>query len=288
MNQTGLFQGEMIASDIDGTILPYLGRVSDRNRAAIRFFSEQGGVFTLSTGRSIIATRPIARDLGLTVPLVVNNGSLLYNPATDEIVQKTDLDPSAHALIAAVLERFPEAGVEVYSDREFYVLQENAHIRAHVEGVEATPWSSALVRKGDFRPWQKALIAADPEVSTQVLAYLETLPRHNIHLVRSSVHYVELVPVDATKGEGTLRLAALLGVSREHVYTAGDYNNDIELIDAGAISFAPSNALESIRQRADVVVGDCADGVVADIVEYLLRERGLEACIPASLRCAQG
>ena len=33
----------------------------------------------------------------------------------------------------------------------------------------------------------------------------------------------------------------------------------------------PSNAPEDIRQMADLVVGDCRDGAVADLIEYLER-----------------
>ena len=45
------FDGILLATDIDDT-LAYMGNISNENLDAIRFFVENGGKFTVATGRS--------------------------------------------------------------------------------------------------------------------------------------------------------------------------------------------------------------------------------------------
>lgn len=267
----GKFSGMMIASDIDGTILPYKGKISDRNIKAIRYFEENGGVFTLVTGRSIAAAKYIAEEIGICVPMVVDNGSLIYDSKTDEILSKTDLPAAASDILISVLKKFPQASAQTYRDKDFFIHNLNVHILNHVTDVERTSLDESLVISAEESPtpWQKVLVACDEDVASQVYEYAITLPHEGINIVRSSKHYVELVPKNSTKGEGTLKLAQMLGIDRENLFTAGDYLNDRELIAVGGKSFAPDDAHEEIKANADFVVGPCHDGVIADIIDYI-------------------
>lgn len=266
----GKFSGMMIASDIDGTILPHMGKISDRNIRAINYFKENGGIFTLVTGRSIVAAKYIADEIGISVPLVVDNGALIYDCRTDEILYKADLPQCAENILENILLKFPECSGETYLDRDLFVINPNVHIINHVENIERTSYEDKTVTVKDCpKPWQKVLMACDEDLAEKVYEYGITLPHEGINIVRSSKHYVELVPKCSTKGQGTLKLAGMLNIERKNLFTAGDYLNDRELIAAGGKSFAPMDAHEEIKKSADFVVGKCEDGVIADIIEYI-------------------
>lgn len=47
----GKFTGYLICTDCDGTLTYEPGKVSEENAQAIRYFQQEGGVFTLATGR---------------------------------------------------------------------------------------------------------------------------------------------------------------------------------------------------------------------------------------------
>jgi len=49
----------------------------------------------------------------------------------------------------------------------------------------------------------------------------------------------------------------------------GDYYNDLEMLGLAGISAAPSDAPEDIKAAADLIVGPCAKGALADLVEHL-------------------
>ena len=68
------------------------------------------------------------------------------------------------------------------------------------------------------------------------------------------------------------RLAARLGISMEHVYCAGDEANDVSMLRAAALGFAPANCAPAVRDCGAVIVGHAKEGAIADIIEILDRK----------------
>ena len=48
----GKYTGKMIISDLDGTLIPRGGVISQENRQAIEAFVAEGGRFAIATGRT--------------------------------------------------------------------------------------------------------------------------------------------------------------------------------------------------------------------------------------------
>ena len=65
------------------------------------------------------------------------------------------------------------------------------------------------------------------------------------------------------------RLAAHLGISMEHVYCVGDESNDISMLTAAAVGFAPANCVEAVRNCGAVIVADARENALADVVRRL-------------------
>ena len=85
--QTARFDGLLLVSDIDGT-LTELTEIPQANIRAIHEFIEQGGVFTLCTGRPRCALRPILRQLEVNAPVITINGGCIYDTHTGEILSE--------------------------------------------------------------------------------------------------------------------------------------------------------------------------------------------------------
>ena len=65
--------------------------------------------------------------------------------------------------------------------------------------------------------------------------------------------FLEVFNAETDKGKGVLTLADILGIDRCDIYTAGDQENDLDLLAAAEIAFAPKNAVPSVIASADVV-----------------------------------
>ena len=84
------FENIVIASDIDGTILWNSSYINPKNFEKLQYFCENGGHFTLSTGRNhndIFSIMAKLRDY-VNAPCILCNGSYLYDTQTKEILKR--------------------------------------------------------------------------------------------------------------------------------------------------------------------------------------------------------
>ena len=81
-----LFEGILLISDIDGTLINKNFEIPQRNIDAINYFVENGGHFSLATGRSLEATRPYSKKVNMSCPAIVFNGGALCDFHNNEIV----------------------------------------------------------------------------------------------------------------------------------------------------------------------------------------------------------
>ncbi|MGA9174213.1 MAG: HAD-IIB family hydrolase, partial [Thermoactinomyces sp.] len=74
-----------LVSDMDGTLLNDAKEISAENKEGIALFREKGGFFTLATGRSYPESKKYIRELKLSCPVILYNGAMIYDPATDQL-----------------------------------------------------------------------------------------------------------------------------------------------------------------------------------------------------------
>ena len=74
----GIFDGCLLACDIDGTLMEN-GYIHPDNVEQIEFFMSEGGTFSISTGRSVGAISSVTSQLIRISPSVVGNGTMIYD-----------------------------------------------------------------------------------------------------------------------------------------------------------------------------------------------------------------
>ena len=75
---------KLLALDLDGTLLNSQGKISPKNKQAIRDAEESGVLVTFATGRRFRDARPVALEVGFNAPIVTHNGALVKNAETRE------------------------------------------------------------------------------------------------------------------------------------------------------------------------------------------------------------
>lgn len=73
-------------SDLDGTLLPSDKRIPDDLRDGIQQFVQQGGHFTIATGRTIESARTYWEQLSVKEPMILFNGAMIYDPDRKSVV----------------------------------------------------------------------------------------------------------------------------------------------------------------------------------------------------------
>lgn len=79
---------DLIAIDLDGTLLCTRGRVSEVNRAAIRRAVDAGVQVCICTGRGLNECKHFAAQVGLDGPLVVAGGAIVSDAATGRTLRR--------------------------------------------------------------------------------------------------------------------------------------------------------------------------------------------------------
>lgn len=264
-------QYDLVISDMDGTLLRDDKTISRRNKEAIRRFEAAGGRFSFATGRGVEASQRYFRELELKTPLVLLNGSLLYDPVTDRDLVVRSLPP---AVVSAVWPLLTEAGLHiiVHGTRRGVVREITPTIAEHLELDGITVDVCPDLAPDTAGTVMKILTIGAPEQLDRAEASIVAagLP---VKLVRSYQTYLEVLPPEGGKGTGVRALLDYLGIPRERSLAMGDFLNDLDLLAAAGLGVAMANAhpgLKAVAQRE--TVSNMEDGV-AEVLDALVEGR---------------
>ena len=80
------FEGILICTDLDGTLLRDDGTISEENLTAIKHFKENGGIFTFITGRMPYFVSDIYTKIEPNAPFGCINGGGIYDHRTQKYI----------------------------------------------------------------------------------------------------------------------------------------------------------------------------------------------------------
>ena len=263
----GKFTGVLLVSDYDDTFLGTNHQVSPRNLDALRYFQSKGGRFTIATGRALNTFSPHVHLTPINAPVVLSNGSALYDFQQGKMLLQTLLPSTAKEDLGHVLEQFPELGAEFYHGETIYVHNPNYITDAHMKKVGT---AYTVMPLSDMpTPWTKVILQQEEDYQLEVQRWFLSRYGTAYEAIFSNRWYLEVTAKGSTKGGMVQELARHLNIAPEHIYCVGDNQNDIPMLAVSKEGFAPSNCAKEVKDWGATVLGHCDDGVIADIVEYL-------------------
>ena len=75
----GKFDGILICTDLDGTLINSKRQISQKNIEAIEYFKSEGGLFTFVTGRMPYTAKDIYNTINPNIPFGCINGGGIYD-----------------------------------------------------------------------------------------------------------------------------------------------------------------------------------------------------------------
>lgn len=276
----GKFQGVLLVSDFDNTLvyteevllgggsLPPLSR---ENRRALEYFTAQGGLFSVATGRALPSFAPIAPTLPMNGPTILFNGAALYDFAREEYLETAFLPEDIREKLLPVEEAFPGLVCEIYHDgNTIHTLHPSELTRNH---LRLTGSSAVEVRSiGEVPPpISKVLFEETGQRGDTLEQFVRSRSwAGEFEIVRSGKFFLEITAKGATKGAMTQKLASLLGIRAENVCCVGDEANDLTMLASAGHAFAPANAIEAVRRAPGVeLLPDCREDALAALIDRL-------------------
>ncbi len=266
------FSGKIIISDIDGT---YTGSESGikRNNEAIRYFKENGGLFTFASGRVAynIGTIVPGYDELVNAPCVFCNGSYLYDVPNKKRINEICLDgPSVMPVLMDLHEKFPTLGIRINCRDGYLAASDNDliynELKNYFAHVEQTPLSQM-----PLDGWNKIVLAGESAQDLEAAnKYIDEKTNGMFEKSYSCRTMLELLAPGATKGAQVKYLKSLLGNVK--TYCIGDYENDENMLASADVSACPISGLQKIKDMSNYVVCHCADGAIAGLIERIEAE----------------
>ena len=271
----GIFSDILLTVDYDRTLTAPDSSIPERNLEAIRYFIDNGGAFTVNTGRSVPMTKVFRDRVPVNAPLLLYNGSAAYDPNTNHLDFCHEIHMDLWETVRRCEELFPDLTVEVQGLDAHYRFSENPMWDAFSDHQQC---ARGFARPGDdlgpflkftlygqFRDVTVAHMFEGSEEEKARMDEAEQLLRQEFgahcEVFRAATRIIDIHAKGVSKARSARELQQRLG--RKILVCIGDANNDLPMMQDADYAFAPADGI--IAPYFDTVC-NCAEGAVADVI----------------------
>ena len=274
----GKFSNYLLVSDFDRTLTDRTSQIPQANLDAIRYFMEEGGAFTIATGRSLPMSRYRFADIPINAPLLVFNGAACFDMITQQLLFCHPMPEDCMELMQHYERSYPDLRLEVHCLDKHYVFHGDAGRddylrRQHTDFVHAT-WDMVPKPRVKFSIYSRRerLYDITPD-STEGRLFLQLEQEINERgggrytAINSLPGMVEVQAAGTSKGLAARELARSLG--RPILVCAGDAANDLSMLDEADLPFLAADGDPRMMDRGYRPAAACDEGTIADVIRQL-------------------
>jgi len=274
----------MVATDIDGTIVPHGGTVSPRTRDVLRECVRLGLHVTLVTGRPPRWMPPILDATGFQGTMICANGAIVIDAATNEVVTVHRLPVSTvHRVVERLRERVPDVLFAIETPYSLRVESGYRKLRGRGRAEGLAPRSVAPESEApriedllDDEPIIKMVAISGSLTPDDLLAIGRDAVGDVVAPTHSSTELalLELGPLGVSKASTLAALADSLAVDRSEVIAFGDMPNDVEMLTWAGSGYAMAGGHPAAVAAATHLAPPAVEDGVAQVLEDHLRAGG--------------
>ena len=271
----GIFSDVLLTVDYDRTLTAPDSTIPERNLAAIRFFMENGGAFTVNTGRSVPMACVFKDRVPVNTSLLLYNGSAAFDPREGKLSFCHEINMDMWQTVRECMELFPDLTVEVQGVDAHYRFTENPAWDAF---CDHQPCARGFAAPGDdlgpflkftlYGKFTDVTVAHMYESSPEEKARMDEVEQilkekygEYCEVFRAATRIIDVHAKGVSKARSARELQARLG--RKILVCAGDAHNDLSMMRDADYAFAPEDGVIAAEFET---VCKCADGAVADVI----------------------
>ena len=265
----GKFDGILICTDLDGTLLNSSRKISKENIEAIEYFKSEGGLFTFITGRMPCLVGEIYSAIRPNAPFGCINGGGIFDGEAKEYIMTTEMLPSVLTLVGYVYDNMPEMGIQLNCFDKIYFSRNNTSME-NFRKITNVP--NLCLHYSELREPLAKIVFGDTR--KEEIAKLERLLcshplSEKFDLVSSEETLFEILPKGISKGSVLPVLAKHLGIDMSKTIAIGDYNNDVAMLRIAGTGIAVANACDAAKQAADRITVSNDEHAIRQIISEL-------------------
>lgn len=260
---------------MDGTLLNSKKQLSQENCEAIKAANRQGVKIVLSTGRPITGIKPFLEQAGLWQPgqySITLNGATVIENGTGKCLDHFSLSYVAYRIFSQYAHQHGY-GIQIQDNEALYTTDKViAPQTIHESKTTFQP-----IRQVDLNYIMslgyihKLQILGAPPLMDEAMAGIAPDLKHIYQIIRQVRYGVDVMSVEAGKGNGLLGMASKLKIPLVQTMALGDGGNDVSILRNAGLGVAMANAVPAAKAAADVMTAtNDENGVARAIEKYVL------------------
>ena len=262
----------ILYTDIDGTIA-YTRKgksdISEKTKDALKSFVIEGGMLGMASGRSHISIRMLFPDLDICLPMIEANGAAVYDEKNDTYLSTNYLDQDVKKEIFTYVQRHNELRLTAMD------LTQTMMVAMHDERDHTYfDYPRPMITQEEFfakNTLKCAFLGEKSVIDNMVTVMKKYCSDHPVKAERSADIFLEVFDHRAGKHNGIRIVKKMKGMDDKILVCAGDYYNDLGMLEEADIAVCPADAVHDVKQLCDYISPYGPDGAFADIIAYLRR-----------------
>ena len=257
----------LVATDLDGTIVPWDGVISDRTVRALQAVEALGVPVVFVTGRPPRWMAEIAERTGHTGEAVCANGAILYDLHTEQVVDHFPLSVEVGLDIARRLRNaLPDVAFAVET-LDGFAHEPTYQPRWDVGQASAV---AAIEDLYDGVPVVKLLARHEQLDADELLSAAREVVGDMAELTHSSTSgLLEISATGVSKATTLARICERRGIDASEVVAFGDMPNDLPMLAWAGTAYAMADAHPDVQAAVERRAPSAEDDGVAQVLEDL-------------------
>lgn len=272
----------LVATDLDGTVIPHGGAISERTLAVFAHLAERNIPLVIATGRPPRWVTPVIEATGHQGWIVCGNGGLTMDLSGGEPDIVQGIDAATLAQIAVLLrEAVPGIALGIESINGLGVESRFRTVRETTPTEGMAPAKAVLsditvtenIEELSAEPGIFKLIAATNDTPADELARIAHEALDDLVTVTHSSAELSIIEISAlgvSKAKALDEIAERFGISPSEAIAFGDMPNDVEMLQWAGVGYAMASGHPAALAAADAVAPRVEDDGFAVVMERLL------------------
>lgn len=269
---------KLVGVDLDGTLLDDNKELTPELVEIIKELSKNGVHIVPITGRPLSGVPRCIREIEEIEYAITSNGSQITDVRTGKALFSFPIDNKTANEIIDILEQ-EDCMYEVFADSVGYIKQEEYD--HHKKRFAGTPFGEYLFESRRVTPSIKKLFSTsskdadevfilcnDEEIRNSIADKMRKI--NDIQLCLIADKFLEITNKGTDKGNALEALCNHLNIDLQNTIAFGDGENDLQFLEKAGIAVAMANAVDEVKQKADIITKSNNDNGVYEILKQLL------------------
>lgn len=247
-----------LITDLDGTSVTISSNGSDIDLAtqeAVRTAIRAGKKLTCATGREWELTKDIIKKLGFISPCIIEGGTRIINPITEENIWEKAFDTNVPSRVLEVFKSKSKSGMIMHS--------QNTNRQALAD-VDALPESLRFLY----------LLAVKEEIAVEICNQINIGDYATAHITPSwegdGLVDIHVTHPEATKEHAIQIWQKLENITKEETIGMGDSGNDMPIFQSSGLKIAVGNATDNLKGLADYIAPPVNEKALKYVIDTIL------------------